>query len=366
MNGPRIAVLILAVCQAGWAQESAEKPEAQLSYARIVVDETQPRCFAGGRSPFFSDRLAKGQIVRVGAQVGDFYALSLPQGVTGYVHKDFSTEPTEGMVQASGTNVSFRYRPKTSEVPAAMMPKGTALHFLADEDEWWLVRYPGAEAYIAAAEIELVEDTDEVFAGWEELAKTRRGEWSDAVMQREAAQAAAEELERQRGELAALVERLQTITQESTTQPDFSGLLADVDKLLAALPEETPEHDRATGLRAEIEKQERLTRAVYLVGTEAPKENRAAEILLPQPEDPLDRFDAVGWLRYERPFGRAARFALVKGGRMMFEVTCSSGRYDLSMLDGVEVGIVGSKSRPDAESIRRLDALKIEILKLPL
>ena len=54
----------------------------------------------------------------------------------------------------------------------------------------------------------------------------------------------------------------------------------------------------------------------------------------------------------------------LKGGKLMYVVTCSSGRYDLRMFDGVEVGIRGGKSRPSVDSVRELDVLKLEVLQL--
>ena len=57
MKASQCAVLVLLAAQSVWAQDPT------VSYARVIADQAQPRCFAGPRSPFYSDQLTKGDIV---------------------------------------------------------------------------------------------------------------------------------------------------------------------------------------------------------------------------------------------------------------------------------------------------------------
>ena len=80
--------------------------------------------------------------------------------------------------------------------------------------------------------------------------------------------------------------------------------------------------------------------------------------------DPLARFDSVGWLRFRASASGLDRFVVEKGGQTLFWLTCSSGRYDMELFDGVEVGLIGGKDRPNRESMRVVDVEKIEVLGL--
>jgi len=360
MNAARTACLLLVLGQVATAQGESE----ELSYARIVVAEVQPRCFASGRSPSYPDKLVEGQIVRVGKKVGGFRQVVLPQGVTGYVHKRFSSAPEQGMVTATKSNVSFRYRPRSSEVPALLMPQGSKLFLMGGKDEWWTVRNPEAKAYLAANEIQILETPNETLEqDYAKLEQARTDEWKAGVEARQAEVAAAAELERQRAELDALIGEFKAEGTKPLEQQDFAALTEKVAELLVHLPEDSAERLRGSALKREIERQTLVAQAVAVVSESVPTANVTGDILQPEVQDPLRRFDAVGWLRHEIPFRGPDRFTLEKGGKLLYVVTCSSGRYDLSLLDGVEVGVVGAKRRPNPDSVRELDAIKIEILR---
>ena len=46
----------------------------------------------------------------------------------------------------------------------------------------------------------------------------------------------------------------------------------------------------------------------------------------------------------------------------MFDVTCQSGRYDLSLFVDCEVGLIGASRRPATDSLRVLEVEKVEVL----
>ncbi|MCY2960619.1 MAG: SH3 domain-containing protein [Planctomycetota bacterium] len=83
-------------------------------------------------------------------------------------------------------------------------------------------------------------------------------------------------------------------------------------------------------------------------------------------QDPLwGRFQARGWLR--RDENQPGRFLVQWGGRIGAEVTCGSGRYDLALFEGSEIGVLGATTRTASSADRpmRIDATRIEILSAP-
>lgn len=361
MNGLRSAVLVLAVGQAGWAQEAVEQQEVQ--YARVIAKETQVRCFASDRSPVYDDRLVEGQVVIVGEQVGEYREIELPLGATGYVHKKFATDVGDGKIEAAAAQVSFRYRPKSSEVPALVMPKGTSLLYLGEEGEWWKVAHPGAPVYLPVSELQVMEEVnDTLVQSYKELEKTRLERWAEAVAELEEVRLAAAKLLRQREELDALAARFQEMAADRGSVQDYGQLTGEVDVLIAVLPPESVERARAVGLQRAIEQEKLVAEAVAAIATEIRTVDRAAEILSPEVSDPLARFDGSGWLHYDELEDGSDYYTLEKGGRVLFSIVCNSGRYDLTLFKGIEIGVRGVQSRPDSESFRQLDLMKIEIL----
>jgi len=86
--------------------------------------------------------------------------------------------------------------------------------------------------------------------------------------------------------------------------------------------------------------------------------------------DPLwGRLQARGWLEREDR-GEAGTFYVIRwAGKVTTEIVCTSGRYDLSIFEGFEVGITGVTTRAPIEasigqSARpvRLDAARIEVI----
>ncbi|MEM7206063.1 MAG: hypothetical protein AAF628_37760 [Planctomycetota bacterium] len=334
-------------------------------FAKVVVEEVQPRCFPGPRSPVFEDRLVQGQVVRVGSAQGDYLPVLLPLGFTGYVHKKFASAPADGIVRTTGDNVSFRYRPRASEVPALLLPKDTPLYYLSEEGDWWRVLFPDAPAFLARGEVQPFPSSNAgLRASWAELEKVRRGRWQDALASRDRAEAEAAALAASRDELAQLTQRFRDEALKPSDEQDLSSVQRALTELLAELPEGGIEHGQALVLEEEIKRQRLLARALAITSEEPVTRDRAAEILEPEVADPLARFDAVGWLRYHEAARGPDYYTLEKGGRPLFLVACSSGRYDLRMFDGVEIGIQGSKSQPEVDRIRELDVLRLEVLQL--
>ncbi len=88
---------------------------------------------------------------------------------------------------------------------------------------------------------------------------------------------------------------------------------------------------------------------------EAEKNLREANL----PNDPLwGRFQARGWLE------RSGDHWVVRwAGKVTSEVFCSSGRYDLSLFEGYQLGVIGALTRTaSGETPARFDVRRIEVL----
>lgn len=83
-------------------------------------------------------------------------------------------------------------------------------------------------------------------------------------------------------------------------------------------------------------------------------------------QDPLwGRFQARGWLR--RDPNEPGRFLVQWSGRTGAEITCGSGRYDLALFEGSEIGVMGATTR-NASSVdrpMRVDVTRIEVISAP-
>jgi len=84
-------------------------------------------------------------------------------------------------------------------------------------------------------------------------------------------------------------------------------------------------------------------------------------------QDPLwGRFQARGWLR--RDENQPGRYLIQWAGRTAAEVTCGSGRYDLTLFEGSEIGVMGAMTRTasSVERPMRIDVSRIEVLSAPV
>jgi len=362
MNGVRIAALALVVSQTAWAQDATDE---QPQYARVIAEEAQPRCFASERSPRYGDHLTEGQVVIVGEQVGDHWQIWLPLGVTGYIHKRFAAEQDGGKIIATASKVSFRYRPKTSEAPAAVMDKGAETFLFGEEGEWWKVSNPELHGYLPTGDLQLIDEVSEAdMANHAEFDKARRADWAKALEHRAVAVAAAAELAAQTSELEAITTELRVVASQPLERQAYGALKSRAAALVQQTEEGSDLHGRAINVERAIAKQELVAEALTAVAVEAPTRDVSKQVLPPVDVDALQRFDAVGWMHTESIDGTdETRYILMKGGRMIVAVTCTSERYDLALFVGSEIGITGPDHRSAADRARVIDVAKIEVLK---
>lgn len=331
--------------------------------AVVLEDEVQLLCWPTQNSPSYEDVLAKGVVLRIGESRDGFQQVLLPLGPFGYVHKRFASEPADGKVQPKGRAVAFRRRPQSGEAPVTSLAEGSELWVVGEVGDWWCVRFPAREAWVPAAAVELVVDrTPELLSAQEAFAAAQQAQvesYLAEVADRRAQQLLADEQERQLQELQT---KLSGVLGAGATEAALAELATATDALLATLAEEGQLQRAAGDLKRRIAQEKWNVEAEAVLDEQPVPPSDLTPLPPPVVRDPLDRFQAVGFLRYQRSLVGPGRFVIEKGRQPLYVVTCDSGRYNLNVFVGREVGLIGSRRRPSAESLRQLDVERLEVL----
>lgn len=354
-----------AEASAGGAAEAVEAAAPQDSapvYGKIRADEVRLRCWPSevAAPPVFEDVLTHGQVVQLGERKDGFRSVILPLGPTGFVSKRFSAEAEDGTVTTSGAKVAFRYRPRTSEAPVAQLPRGTKVHVIGDQEDWFKVRVVGVPAWVSIADVEVVPSDPDNVAAYEALAAATRAE-AQARLDAIAAAAKQSELDRLDMEAVKVVETaFRKELQKPSGEQQFSGLVKALSKVEKTLQKNGSARTAAASLRKRIETQQWVNEAVKVTQEQPP------EVAQPerqeQPKDRLERFEAIGWLRYRNQLAEPGYFYLEKGGRRQFLLSCNTGRFDLSLFVDREVGVIGPRRSPLGATLSTLDVERLEVL----
>jgi len=160
-------------------------------------------------------------------------------------------------------------------------------------------------------------------------------------------------------------------TAKSAGRADWKSVRGQFERYIAANP--TGAHTSTAQLRLEQisyhEEISRLKSDAALQETQRQKLLTDAQAQLEEAslaQDPLwGRFQARGWLRQDEEV--PGRFYVQWAGRTASEVTCGSGRYDLALFAGAEIGVQGAMTRSAGSVDRpmRIDATRIEVLSAP-
>ncbi len=331
-------------------------------YGKVRADEARLRCWPSdvATPPVFEDVLAKDQVVRLGERDNGFRAVILPLGPLGYVSKRFTVMAEDGTVTTKGSKVAFRYRPRTSEAPVAQLAESTALHVIDEQGDWFRARAVGVPAWLASADVEEVEADDAVEKAYEAFAANTQAA-SQARLDAIAAEKKRRELDRIDLEAVQVVEAAFTKELAKPIEEQrFDGLKKALAKVEKGLQKDGTARGAAASLQKRIETQQWIAEATAVTNSEPPAAD--AEPQKEQPKDRLERFESIGWLRYESRIAEPGVFYLEKGGRRQLELTCRTGRFDLALFVGREVGVIGPRRSPLGEVLGTLDVARIEVL----
>ena len=330
-------------------------------FGKVVGEEVAVRCWASAVAtpPKYEDVLKKGQVVQLGSSENGFRAVVLPLGPIGYVSERFTKQAEDGTATSKGVKVAFRYRPRTSEAPVAQMPEGTVLRVLSTEDGWCRVRVASMEAWVAEADVEVVASDPAVLAAHAEFAKIAEAE-VQARLDKIAAEQKQKEQDRVDMEAVKLVEAafIKEMAKPVEEQ-SYHALKGALGKVTEDLAEGGAAIAACAALKKRMETQQWIVDATATSREKPP----VTEVVVKKPaKDRLQRFESIGWLRYESRLAGPGVYYIEKGGRRQHMLTCNTGRFDLSLYVGREVGVIGPRRNPIAETLSVLDVERVEVL----
>ena len=343
------------------ASAPAPAPAAPPQLGRVLTEKVALRCWPGtaAQPPVFEDVLEKDQVVMLGRTENGFRAVVLPLGPVGYVSRKFSEAASDGTVKTKGTKVAFRYRPRSSEAPVAQLEDHTVLHVVSEEPDWYRVRVPSVEAWVPEADVQIGDQADQALAA--SYAEWKAKQEAEVQARLDTIAAAKKQEVQNQADLAALKLVEDAFTAELAKpikEQSYDPLNQALETLVGTLAAESAAKPQAETLKKRIETQRWIAEATIV--RDAKPEPVAA--LPPEPKDDLEKFQSIGWLRYERRLGGPGVYYLEKGDRRQCLVSCNTGRYDLSLFVDREVGLMGPRRRPAAESLSVLDAERLEVL----
>ncbi|MDA0372581.1 MAG: hypothetical protein O2865_02230 [Planctomycetota bacterium] len=345
----------------------AAAPKAPEAYGRVERADTELRCFPTSYSPTYDEKLGEGDVVvPTGEERNGYRAVRLPLGVRGFVHGRFAKLGEDGMVRTEGARVAFRYRPTSAEAPVRLVDEGTAFVLVGIEGDWFEVRFPEQHAWVASDAVVVfpaAEAVPTLIAAWDGAVSRQKSEAEAALAARQAEQAEAARLEALDAEVRALSARFRSEYAKPEADQDVAPVRDACVALIGQAPEGSKVRTDAERLLAEVERQAQAIAMLQIVEAEPPKPE--ADPLPPRVEvDPLGEF-VTGWVRVRGGVFTPRVAQLEKGGQVLLEIECTTGRYDLSLFDGMEVGVRGPANRPASDSLRRLDVQRLEVLSLP-
>lgn len=332
--------------------------------ASVIASSASLRVWPTSNSPSFEGALSKEGVLKVGRSDAGFREVLLPLGPIGYVHKSFTHEPTaEGKVAIKNKSVAFRYRPKSGEAPVSTLLEGTELWVVGEQDEWWKVRNATASCWVLETEIQVFDNPPETMAlAHAEFEKTQKGEVGARLEALAKAAEARKIREERRAKLAALQGDFGAELKKPSREQKFDGIAMATGELLSQVQEDAELKPMVEELKRRVGAQQWVVEATAARDAQPKPVQGIPEVPPVVVPDALDRFQAVGFLRWVKGLTGPGRYVVEKGGKQLFEVTCQSGRYDLSLFVDCEVGLIGASRRPNFESLRVLEVEKIEVL----
>lgn len=358
--------------------------------------------------------LPSGSLLAVYGERSGWLNVEAPQGMQVWVYGEYLRPTSQpGIAEVTGDNVHMRPLPASSQDSYALEQKlheGDRVRVLGrndaskplDKDWVRIVTPPGTRGWVAAADTGVVEAGVDTRAAWNEASKKSMTAASlydlrdNKTVSADATPAFAkpESSASDAGKSAATPAASSTKPDAAPAQgspsqgsweaaeraydaaktaekPNWAAVRGQFERYLAQNPngasastaklrlDQIGIHEEIARLKSDAALQE-VERKKLLAIAQAQLDEASLS------QDPLwGRFQARGWLR--RDENEPGRFIVQWGGRTAAEVTCGSGRYDLALLAGAEIGIMGAMTRGAGSVDRpmRIDATKIEIISAP-
>lgn len=394
--------LAFASLLAALPQELASRP-ANLTAPRFATARGgKLRGLPHAGAPAVRDLTPGEALVAVGRQ-DQFYEVIVPGGYPAWVWGAYTREgKSAGTVDIVEDGINLRPEPRSDAkaVPIARLNKGASLVMIGRQNDWVQVAAPEEiHGYVLVNDLDLTNDAPEarareltLAAGWVEslrveAAKREAARKADLERQVKEDEARKEVSRKQlaarqrcsdgftwlrgypdaaaRSQAAAAFDEAEKLARELAPK-DAEGILAEVQRGRERL-DTIAFHERER--REELERLQREAAEVER-RTEAAIASAQAAIDRHGKPRPVDAFGArfagnglgIGWLRREIEVPRGRVYKLEKGGRLLFYVTCSSGKYDLDDFLNREVGLIGEPKVVDGFPVRVVDVDRIEVL----
>ncbi|MEO6596378.1 MAG: SH3 domain-containing protein [Planctomycetota bacterium] len=339
----------------------AAAPAAPLVYGRVIADNVALRCWpsTAAAPPAFEDVLAKDQVVQLGRSENGFRAVVVPLGPLGYVSQKFTETAPDGTVKSKGSKVAYRYRPRSTEAPVMQLEEGTPLHVVGEQPDWYQVRVPTVEAWVLEAEVQVGDPADAALAAG--YAEWKQKQQAAVKLRLDQIAAVQKRQEQDKADLAAVdvvQQAFATELKKPVTEQQFAPLEEALGKLSATLAADSAGVPAVEALKKRIETQKWIAEATAV---RAEKPVPVTDVTPPLPQDELEKFQSIGWLHYESRLAAPGVYYLEKGGRRLYLISCSSGRYDLALFVDCEVAVIGPRRRPVVESLSVIDVERLEV-----
>jgi hypothetical protein len=302
----------------------------------------------------------KDQVVALGRSENGFRAVIVPLGPIGYVSRKYAVASPEGKVTTKGAKVAFRYRPRTTEAPVTQLGDGTELLVVGEQEDWYRVRVPGVEAWVAEAEVQVGTDGDAELAAGYAAVEDAPGSGSEAAARpdRDGAEARGAEQDRSRRR-AGRAGRFHGRARQAHGR-------AEVRSTHRSTREARGNACSGVGRQAAVESlKKRITTQRWIADATIVRDSKPVPVVdatPPPKKDPNEKFQSIGWLRYERRLAGPGIYYLEKGGQRQYLVSCNTGRYDLALFVDREIGVQGPRRRPVTETLTVLDIERLEVL----
>ena len=363
-------VLALGLGLAAAATAAPQEPEiAAGSYVR-AKDGAVVRNFRDEKGKPVTN-LETGTLLLVHAESRNYYEVSSPAGFPVWVFGKYLTETgTEGVLKVIGTGVRMRPLPESSvdSYPlSTKLTRGDLVQFIERADsnlsfdaDWiqvWSV--PHAHGWVSSMEVDAASDQEVAGREWTsslrglvdvpmKVAPAVNGEQDKSAVPEQTPPDAGKVPEEAYRSLAYGKTLLEGALKKGkdAVEADFESSIRAFNTVLAMVPESSIVAAEANTrlMEAKAYQTSAATRAT-LVAVELRQQKMMAEWAEAQRQEELrstelmGRFMGRGWVK-KTGRGDDARYFLYWGD-MTQEISCESGRYDLDLFLGYELGVRG-------------------------
>lgn len=388
----------LSLGLAGAATADAQEPEIVPGNYVQAKDGAVVRNFRDEKGKAVTD-LKAGALLMVHAKDRNFYEVSSPTGFPVWVFGKYLSETgTQGVLKVIGSGVRMRPLPESSVDSYPLSTKlnrddlvqfieraDPNLSFDADWIHVWSV--PHAHAWVSSTEVDASSDQEAASQEWTQslrglvdvpLAVTPAAAGgSGGAAQNPTSRAAVKIPEEAYRSLAYGKTLLKGAVKKGkeAVEADFESCIRAFNTVLDMVPDssivaaeanaklnEARTHQTVAAVRSELAAAEVRQEEMVADWAEA---QRLAEL---ERTAHWGRFMGRGWVE---KMGRddEARYYLRWGGEVVFEISCDSGRYDLDLFQGYELGVRGTTLRAASMAtddtpaeVALLDVSRVEVI----